>query len=157
MSMILMVLASGLVPLTDPGGWISSDDYPAEARRSSETGTATVSLTVDDGGRPTACNVVASTSSETLDAATCTLLMERARFRRPSDPEQNTTQLRVKWALTPPDLMPVAQGGVIADLAFDAEGDVLDCNERILGSARMFPGNACDFGPQALDKIFGSA
>jgi TonB family protein len=155
MSAVLALVAAGLVPLADPGTWISSKDYPAEALRKDEAGPVTVSLTVNSGGKPVACEVEASSSSEALDAATCALLVERARFQPFDDAAQRTTQQRVVWTI--PDRTRLAEGGVIADISLDGKGNILACTERVIGGSRLIPGDPCDLSTAALDNLFGAA
>ena len=61
------------------------DDYPPEALRKHEQGTAVVELTIDDQGRPKACRIVKSSGYKLLDDQTCDLIMSRAKFNPARD------------------------------------------------------------------------
>jgi len=65
----------------------SADDYPAEAQRKGEEGTVQAELTVDQNGRVSACRVVRSSGSTSLDTASCSLLTRRGRFTPARDAE----------------------------------------------------------------------
>lgn len=53
---------------------------PAAALEGGEQGSVSCRLQVDAEGRVTKCEVTGSSGPATLDAATCPLLLERARF-----------------------------------------------------------------------------
>lgn len=60
--------------------YFSTDDYPALAVAAQEQGTVRFQLTIGSNGRVSACEVVASSGSAALDAATCRILHARARY-----------------------------------------------------------------------------
>ena len=72
--------ARGATPRGNPGSWIRPDDYPARAMRAGEQGTVRFNLTIGPNGAVTACQIVGSSGSPTLDEATCRLVSRRARF-----------------------------------------------------------------------------
>jgi TonB family protein len=61
------------------GSLFSFDDYPAEALRRGQSGTARVLVWVEVDGRASTCEVTESSASPILDQATCNI-MRRARF-----------------------------------------------------------------------------
>lgn len=73
------------VPLANPGDWVSSSDYPPAALRSQLEGVSKIILTIDPNGIVENCRISVSSGSSELDAATCRLITERARF----DPARN--------------------------------------------------------------------
>lgn len=154
MSVIVALLASGLTPLSDPSGWISTDDYPAEAVDAGEAGAVLVSLTVANDGSPVTCAISESSSSDTLDSATCSLLMQRARFSRSDDGEPRIYRQRVVWAI--PEAFAASEGSMLANLSLDGTGGVLACEKQVVGG-EVFPDDPCDFGPQTLGLLFGDA
>ncbi len=93
-----------MVPRGNPGGWVSEADYPPSARRAEEQGSVGFSLTVGADGRPTSCTITGGSGSGTLDAATCPLLMRRAKFVPGKDSSGNAVggvyASRVRWQLT---------------------------------------------------------
>jgi len=96
---------------------VNVEDYPAEALRKREQGTVAIRLDIDAAGRLTACTVTQSSKSASLDAATCRIMTERARFVPARDdrgravPDTMTT--RVMWRIAP-DLDSATEAAVIA-------------------------------------------
>ena len=66
-------------------------DYPAAARRNGERGDVTVRLEVGSDGRANGCRILAADASATLKAATCAILIQRARFVPAADPSGAAT------------------------------------------------------------------
>lgn len=86
--------------------YFTTDDYPREALRRREQGTVTFSILVGPDGRVADCTVTGSSGSASLDAATCRILRERARYRPARDPQGNAVAgredgLAVTWSLPP--------------------------------------------------------
>ena len=77
----------------------ANDDYPAEAQRKGEQGTAQARLSVDTAGRVTGCVLIRKTGSRSLDDATCRILKKRARFKPAHDSQGNAITDTV---VTPP-------------------------------------------------------
>jgi hypothetical protein len=65
-------------PTSDPGRWLTTNDYPAEMVRGNRSGVVHFRLMVDPQGKPSAC--VVQTGGSDFDKLTCNLLMKRARF-----------------------------------------------------------------------------
>jgi TonB family protein len=70
------------VPPTDPPGslWFTADDYPSAAKAAGEEGEAIARMDVDATGRVTACAIVVSSGSTSIDKATCDVSLQRGRF-----------------------------------------------------------------------------
>ena len=62
------------------GIFFSYSDYPAAARRAGVTGAVWAALAVDRDGKPTDCQIIESSGSESLDDGTCAIALKRARF-----------------------------------------------------------------------------
>jgi TonB family protein len=77
----------------------SADDYPAAAARNGEEGIVQAELDVSATGRVTACAVVRSSGSASLDSGTCQILQRRARFIPARDVNGNAVSDQVT---TPP-------------------------------------------------------
>lgn len=81
----------------------STDDYPQSAIRNEEQGTTGVRITVGPDGRAWSCDVISSSGSSSLDAATCNILRRRARFVPARDeagnPISDTYDQRISWGL----------------------------------------------------------
>lgn len=107
-------------PATNPGSWVTNDDYPASAMRDEREGTTGFKLTIGADGLPTACDVIAPSGHGDLDTATCQLIMQRARFT----PGRNgrgeavggTYSNRIRWQIPGKGTYPVAAAG------FDLDG-----------------------------------
>src|SRR5205085_2157518 len=80
--------------------YVSNDDYPASAQRDGQQGTTRFKLGVDPNGRVSNCTITQSSGSAALDAATCRLMKQRARFNPAHDdlgraiPDQVTNAIR---------------------------------------------------------------
>ena len=68
------------MPLSNPGTWLRSGDYPGGALFKGAQALVSFRLAVDAGGAPTACEIQRSYSGELFDKASCKGLMARARF-----------------------------------------------------------------------------
>lgn len=60
--------------------WVTSDDYPRSEIRARHGGNAGFRLVVSPKGKPTRCDITASTGHEELDRLTCVLVLQRADF-----------------------------------------------------------------------------
>jgi len=60
--------------------YVSDEDYPSNAVRNEEQGTTRFRLAVGPDGRVKECTVTSSSGSSALDATTCKLMKQRARF-----------------------------------------------------------------------------
>ncbi|MFC3673662.1 energy transducer TonB [Novosphingobium pokkalii] len=67
------------------GGRIKPSDYPLAAREAHAQGTTSVTLTITPQGRASACRVTHSSGNPALDTTTCTLALQRFRFRPARD------------------------------------------------------------------------
>lgn len=129
-------------------GLFSSDDYPNDALGKGETGTVSVLLTIGADGRVSDCRLRLSSLSPSLDAATCRILAERARFEpardRAGHPVTDKYSQRITWKIPSPDPQPV--GGVNeqmmlvehADGRFDCMSSPEDLTSSIPGFCAMW-------------------
>ena len=67
-------------PKGDPGGWLTTDDYPPAALRAGKEGRTRFRLDVAADGKVIGCTVVSSSGSDELDQTACRVLLRRARF-----------------------------------------------------------------------------
>ena len=90
-------------PLAGLHTYLTAEDYPAAAIIAGEEGTTAFRLNVDPAGRVTDCAIVASSGSATLDAASCRIMTERARFSPAIDargkPTADTFESRISWKI----------------------------------------------------------
>lgn len=131
-AMLMLLMASGTVqpppvphadepirPVTNPGSWVTTVDYPPAALRDSLEGTTGFRLTIGPDGLPRRCEVIASSGSEVLDTATCRLIMERARFQTRRDANGvrigGTYSNRIRWQIPDNYLEQLARSGFQLD------------------------------------------
>ena len=83
--------------------YVSDEDYPSSAVRNEEQGTTRFRLTVGANGRVTDCSVTSSSGSPALDATTCKLMRQRAKFTPAMDssgtPTGDTVASAIRWVL----------------------------------------------------------
>ena len=72
-------------PRGAPGLWVTTDDYPTSALRQGREGTTRFRVTVGADGRVAGCEIVSSSGSPDLDAATCRNVSKRGRFDPATD------------------------------------------------------------------------
>jgi len=122
--------ATAAQPAGDPASWITPADYPREELRNDVEGTTSFELNIGADGLPKACKIVATSGSRVLDEATCTLLMQRARFLTARDeagtPVDSTYANRVRWVV--PQAIP-APTPYDFQMSFvvEADGSLSDC------------------------------
>jgi periplasmic protein TonB len=96
-------------PLGNPGYWVTTSDYPPRALREERGGVVAFRLTLDAAGLVSGCIITSSSGSPDLDAVTCSLVTQRARFRPATDAKgknvEGTFSNRVRWVI-PEDTQP---------------------------------------------------
>lgn len=68
-----------------PGTWATNDDYPAQSRRNKDEGVAHFLLMISDSGQVKDCHIIDSSGFAELDAKTCELMRQRAKFHPAKD------------------------------------------------------------------------
>lgn len=142
-------------PTGNPGTWVTNGDYPARAMRDRLEGTTGFRLSYDASGVPQTCDIVSSSGHADLDTATCTLTMERARFR----PGKNLTgqaiggtySNRVRWTLPGPLANHFADGAMTVDFVVGTDGRARGCTVDQVGDPGGLPFSgvkACETIPQ---------
>jgi protein TonB len=63
----------------------SYEDYPADAMQHGWQGSVQVDLRIDAKGQPRSCRIVRSSGHQSLDLATCNIMLLRARFTPAKD------------------------------------------------------------------------
>ena len=129
-------------PIADPRSVFKADDYPVEALRNNEEGRITTSLDVDASGRPTRCNVITSSGSAAIDATTCSIFLQRARFKpaiRAGKAVAGTSApVSINWAI-PKGGLELQQGQSLStvdheiEYALNTRGEVMSC--RVIRNA----------------------
>lgn len=81
----------------------SGDDYPADAIFDMRSGTVRVSMLIDERGRVADCAILETSDTPVLDAQTCAILKERARFKPATGPDGKPVKdgyiQRITWRL----------------------------------------------------------
>jgi protein TonB len=75
----------GASPIGNPASWALTDDYPARDLDEEHEGTTFFRVTVGPDGRVSQCAIVRSSGFRGLDAAACSAVKKRARFRPATD------------------------------------------------------------------------
>ena len=96
------VLAKVLPPLTRRYVF-DTDDYPTEALRNHQSGATSVRIRVEADGRLSDCTVTRSSGSQALDATTCRVIKQRARYSPARDdagtPIASIDTVKIKWTI----------------------------------------------------------
>ena len=83
--------------------YIADNDYPEAALRRNEQGTVGFELDVSPQGRVVQCRVIQSSGSPLIDAATCRVMVLRARFTPARDADgravPDTVTNHIRWFL----------------------------------------------------------
>jgi TonB family protein len=83
--------------------WIGAGDYPRDAYLQGLEGTVRFAVSVDQDGKVRRCVVRQSSGVSALDAATCRLILDRARFKPALDGRGRKTPgvyaSTVRWAI----------------------------------------------------------
>jgi Gram-negative bacterial TonB protein C-terminal len=80
-------LSEPVKPLTSPGDWIVSRDYPIKMLSAGQPAIVEFRLSVGPDGKPGSCHIQSTTRPKDFDAAVCDSLMRRARFAPALDAE----------------------------------------------------------------------
>ncbi|QIK79375.1 energy transducer TonB [Sphingomonas piscis] len=106
LALVASIASKGPKPPSTPapiGALFTADDYPSEAKAADEEGTVTTRIDVDAVGRVSGCTVTSSSGSPSLDAETCRLIKERAKFQPAKDERGRKTYgsvvQRITWRL----------------------------------------------------------
>lgn len=95
--------ASPAAPRGNPGGWVTTNDYPSASLRAGEQGTTGFRLSVGADGRVADCTITSSSGHARLDAETCRQLQRRARFNPAQNDAGNATSgtysSSVRWEI----------------------------------------------------------
>ena len=90
-------------PANNPGGWVTTQDYPSQALREEHQGTTRFELTIGREGRAIDCRILESSGHNALDEATCNNVMRRALFNPARDaagnPKFGTYSNQVRWQI----------------------------------------------------------
>ncbi|WP_375394889.1 energy transducer TonB [uncultured Sphingomonas sp.] len=162
-------VGSGPRPLSPPGTWFSSDDYPPAAIRAQQEGAVRFSLDVSPTGAITACRIVESSTFSDLDAQTCASAMKNARFSpaldRKGQPMASTFTQRTRWVLPTPTVAddmatPFGMWGnsmnmVTATVAInvDPQGAVLQCKLTLAANTTVDPCMAFPVGKKVIAPL----
>ena len=90
-------------PLSNPGTWTTTADYPSTALINQREGVTRFSVMIGPDGRVTSCQILASSGHADLDAATCLNVTRRARFDPARDasgkPTAGKYSNQIRWQI----------------------------------------------------------
>ena len=93
----------GARPLRSLASYVSDDDYPAVAAREGETGVTAFMLMVGETGGLEDCMVEETSGFASIDAMSCGILIQRAKFSPATDsagkPIRSVLRSRITWRL----------------------------------------------------------
>lgn len=142
--------ASPPVPATNPGTWVTTEDYPSWAVRYEVNGMVRFSVDVDAEGRVTACEIVDSSSVPELDELTCAKISERASFRPARDAKGKAVAGKwanaVRWQIPSSEraFLPPPSALVVA-MTVEPDGTVSNCKVELAeGAAELRGPLSCD-------------
>lgn len=142
------------MPRGNPGYWVSTNDYPAEALREEVTGITAFRVIVGTDGRVSECQITMSSGSTLLDSTTCTLVTRRARFTPATDSNGHLAigaySNRIRWVI--PVELPPEPGTVTATYIVNTDGDIDNCKVSGPGGEEFSGYFACP--ERTLDKPF---
>lgn len=84
----------------DVAQFVFNSDYPSDALSREESGTSVVRITVEENGRVSECAPVAGSRIESLDNATCRVLLRRARLSPARDAQGNAIRSQLVTTIT---------------------------------------------------------
>lgn len=89
--------------LIEPGSLFDSNDYPMGALKEDASGRTVMRFLVDENGRPSDCIMLKSSGNKFLDAASCSKMLNRARFEPALDadgrPMRSVSITAINWFL----------------------------------------------------------
>lgn len=98
-------LSTMAAPLKPLASYFSDSDYPDQSVRQSDSGRSVVAMMVDETGALKDCLVQETSGIAALDAMTCLVLQERAKFRPALDsagkPVRSVLMQSVVWRMVP--------------------------------------------------------
>ena len=90
-------------PASNLVGLVTADDYPLEALQLGQQGTVNMRMHVGTDGQVKRCEIVQSSQSESLDATSCGIMIDRARFAPARDANgravEGTYEQRLTWRI----------------------------------------------------------
>jgi TonB family protein len=142
-------------------GIVSLEDYPASAIANEEQGTVAVRIAVDERGRAADCTVETSSGSAALDAKTCEIVKERARFTPATDaagrPVAGEFRQRITWQLEDP-IMPAEDWSYEEVVTYHPDGKTISCKSGGTG-AYEYPSamtSECPHEPELSAELRGA-
>lgn len=132
------------MPKSNPGTWVTPQDYPDWALRANVEGVVHFRLTVNEDGKAIDCQITKSTGVPDLDAAACANLLKRADFVPAYDADGNATTSTwdnsVRWQIPHQDRPSPKEGYLVASMIIEEDGTVSSCEiERAEGEAATRP------------------
>jgi hypothetical protein len=94
-------LATGPEPLVPLSALLGDEDYPISAARANQGGSTGIILLIDEKGAVKDCTLTETSGFSTLDSRSCSLLLDRARFKPATDlrgrPVKGAIRTRISW------------------------------------------------------------
>jgi protein TonB len=137
-------------PVSNPGTWVTTEDYPAWAVANRVEGRVSFVVDVDKAGRVTRCEVREGSGVADLDKIACDKITERALFRPGTDEDGNPVagswSSTVVWRLSDEQegrpAPPAAQ--FVLNMVVERDGSVSECVVEKAEGAALAAQSACD-------------
>lgn len=127
-----VVAQTSPVPATNPGTWVTEDDFPIDALVANASGMVAMTLRVSSSGIVTDCTVTESSGSALLDETSCRLMRERGRFTpaRAAGGQSIASFVgrRIRWRIPSNTVVALSPVATVIRLTLGENGKVIDCN-----------------------------
>ena len=131
-------------PVGSLQGLISPDDYPVDALDRNEQGDVGVLIRVDPTGAVSDC-IIEHSASAILDARTCELIRQRAKFSPARDrqgrPVASEKRTNISWRMkiADNDVEPSSPWAFTAIMTYSPDGSPLACRMEFEGAKKLPP------------------
>ncbi len=138
-----------------------ADAYPPLAATAREEGTVIAELAIDPVGAVTACRIVTSSNSTSLDAGTCRIITGRKTAFSPvrdtaGKPVAGTYELKVRWILPEAPPSPLESAGQRLTLLVSNKAVIKRCELRTMpGNVAVEAMTMCAGFREMIDAMFG--
>lgn len=78
---LMRTLSKSAEPITSPGNWVTSNDYPTQALRKGQRALVQFRLDVSAAGKVEGCHILQPGNPAEFDQSVCKLMMKRASFK----------------------------------------------------------------------------
>jgi len=144
-------------PRNSPADWITDEDYPGSSLRNNEQGVVGFALAIDATGVVTGCTITLSSGWTALDAATCRLLQQRARFNPAKDRDgeaiADSFRFRIRWSMPDGGNSPFESWTRFTQFRTNSLGVLSGCTDRHEGAPPEGGFGGCVRQPKEIGEL----